>query len=185
VRGADADGRAVVAVPLANEAGTAIVDAGDYDRLEALGLSPSWYLNGADRSRCYVRAAINDGRGNNVAVARIIVDAGPGQIVRYRDGDTTNLRRDNLLVRRGQSKRTDARLVAAAVAGPSADASADASGQPERRVSDATAADLRALVEPVLAALMARCEAALDAGERGTEWRSPLSEFHLKASAGA
>lgn len=61
----------------------------------------------------YVRAASNNAKGHCVGVARLIVGAGRGQVVKYEDGDTTNLRRENLWVGRGAAKRCDAKVIVA------------------------------------------------------------------------
>lgn len=110
VRTLDQTGRGIVRVPLAKNMGTAVLDAADFDRLMALGLSPHWYLNGTTTHR-YVRVGL-DTRGNSVGVARLIVGLGSGRIVRYRDGDPTNLRQANLVIAKGAAKRCDADVAA-------------------------------------------------------------------------
>jgi hypothetical protein len=113
VRARDQDGREIVIVPLARGRGEAIVDGEDFDALAAVGLTSSWYLNGVAGHQ-YVRASLGDTPGNNISLARVITGAGPRQIVRYGDRNRRNLRRRNLVVQRGPSKRTDASLVLAA-----------------------------------------------------------------------
>ena len=48
--------------------------------------------------------------GHLFTPARVLLEAGPGQIVKYRDGDRTNLRRDNLYLASGPAKRCDAMI---------------------------------------------------------------------------
>ncbi len=91
-------------LPMSN-AGHFVVDAIDRN---VVGNGP-FFSNGNGRGRHYPRT---HGVDNLVGIARIIVNAGPGQQVKYRDGDTTNLRRENLLVKSfGKSKRRDSLLV--------------------------------------------------------------------------
>lgn len=109
VRTVNQSGREIVRVPLAKNMGTAVLDAPDFERLMALGLSPHWYLNGTNKHG-YVRAGLNT-RGNGVGVARVILGLGAGRIVKYRDGDSKNLMRSNLVVAKGAAKRTDTMLL--------------------------------------------------------------------------
>ena len=68
----------------------------DLDFLIKLGVSSNWTalkVNG----QCYVSAnASNNPPSNKVLVSRALLDAGPGQIVKYVDGNPLNLRRENL-----------------------------------------------------------------------------------------
>lgn len=109
VRTIDQSGREIIRVPLAKAIGMAVLDAADFDQLMALGLSPHWYLNGTT-THGYVRAGLNT-RGKGVGVARVILGVGSGRIVKYRDGDPTNLIRSNLVVAKGAAKRTDVMLL--------------------------------------------------------------------------
>ncbi len=103
-----AAGPGVVHVPLANANEPAIIDSDAFDKLTAAGVSLCWTLNTAgDRQHRYVRAPASGVTGGLVTVARIVMDAGPGQIVRYRDGDPLNLTRSNLYLTSGSAKRTD------------------------------------------------------------------------------
>jgi hypothetical protein len=100
----------VVLVPLAG-GGHATLDAPDFAELKRIGLSTSFYLNGKD-PHLYVKAGLWRTKGRGVGVARIVAGAGPGQVVKYRDKDRTNLRRRNLVLNSGCSKRDDAAIVA-------------------------------------------------------------------------
>jgi hypothetical protein len=97
-------GRKLVRVPLANNRGLAVVDARDMERISALGLSANWQANkGTPPNAAYVRARYR-GTQNTVSIARFIAGAQAGQCVSYRDGNSFNLRRENLVVGRGKSR---------------------------------------------------------------------------------
>lgn len=99
-RTTDAYGDDIVRVPLANFAGYAVVDAEDFDRMLAAGLSPNWFANlNGENGRLYVKTQVPHDRPRTVA--RFVAGAGDNESVRYRDGDTFNLRRENLIVYRG------------------------------------------------------------------------------------
>jgi hypothetical protein len=98
-------GRAAVRVELTNAPGQqAVVDADDFAALVAQGYSRSWYVNRSGTGQTYVRLSSRKWLGNNETVARLIVGAGKGQVVKYRDGDPLNLRRRNLVLKRGRAK---------------------------------------------------------------------------------
>ena len=97
------DVRDLVQVPLGRSGLEATVDYDDYQELLALGLSPNWCLTGGN--------VVTRKDGNLLTVARIIVDAQPGEIVAYSDGDRTNLRRGNLVLKSGYSINADRRLL--------------------------------------------------------------------------
>lgn len=98
-----ADGCAYV--PVTNSPGYFVrVDLEDLRRLEAQGQAGAWFLNGNGGRSRFVRTR-RAGSRHLVQVARLITQAGPGEIVRYRDGDRLNLTRANLtLVRRTQHR---------------------------------------------------------------------------------
>lgn len=76
----------------------------DLRRLEGRGLGGAWFLNGNGGRSRFVRTR-RAGSRHLVQVARLITEAGPGEIVRYRDGDRLNLTRENLaLVQRAQHR---------------------------------------------------------------------------------
>lgn len=95
-------------VPVTNSPGHFVrVDLEDLRRLEAQGQAGAWFLNGNDHRPRYVRTQNGPGKGRLHQVARLITQAGPGEIVRYRDGDRLNLTRANLsLVRRHRRAET-------------------------------------------------------------------------------
>ena len=99
------DGRDLCLVPLGREGrkGTAKIWKDDLEFLFRLGLSPSWgTVLGA-----YVTAAARLAHGQHVMVARVLMDAGVGQSIRYLDGDRSNLRRENIQVVTGSGIRRD------------------------------------------------------------------------------
>ena len=69
----------------------------DFDFLCRLGLSTSWRQSPLG----YVVTPACKASGQNVSVARCLVDAAEGQVVRYIDGDKKNLRSKNLVVVEG------------------------------------------------------------------------------------
>lgn len=88
-------GARTVHVPLANNERCAVLDEEDFIWLIANGLTGNWTFNNASPGFSYVRAPCAK-TGNIVTVARLIIGAGRGQAVKYRDGDRMNLRRANL-----------------------------------------------------------------------------------------
>jgi len=82
----------------------ATINKDDLEYLLKLGLSPTWnVLRGG-----YVYAVAHRATGGHVSVARVLLDAGPGQHVIYLDGNKLNLRRSNLcLSNQGWSTRRD------------------------------------------------------------------------------
>jgi hypothetical protein len=97
-------GRKLVLVPLANNRGTAVIDAADLERILALGISPHWQANPNKRNgRLYVRTTYRGSR-NKVPVSRFITGAGDRQCVSYRDGNVFNLRRENLVIGKGYAR---------------------------------------------------------------------------------
>jgi len=93
----------VVLVTLGNSPKKAQVHRDDLERVKAAGYTGAWFLNGCN-GYSYVRTGRSDLVGRLESVARIIAEAKPGQIVKYRDGDRLNLRRDNLYLGSGRSK---------------------------------------------------------------------------------
>jgi hypothetical protein len=93
--------------------------AADWQEWCRLRLPTRWTLNAAGNGHAYVRAARTRATGHLFTPARVLLEAGRGQIVRYRDGDTTNLRRDNLYLASGAAKRCDAAIPAAPKRPPS------------------------------------------------------------------
>jgi hypothetical protein len=93
----DGGGLRVALVPLGRtgEKGTAVILDDDLALLESLGLSMRWNRN---RGTGVVVAPASGSSGGSVQVARVLLDLGPGENVRYRNGDPTDLRRGNLEV---------------------------------------------------------------------------------------
>jgi hypothetical protein len=91
----DHNGRSIVMVPLANTDRYATVEAAEYASLREQKLSENWLFNSNGLRRKYVRCR-GRGRKNCISVARVLCGAAAGQMVRYLDGDSTNLRRTNL-----------------------------------------------------------------------------------------
>ncbi|TYR33703.1 hypothetical protein FY036_06505 [Mesorhizobium microcysteis] len=103
----DEDSNPVALVPLGRkgEKGTAIILDEDLALLESLGLSMRW--NRHTRTGIVV-APTSASSGGSVQVARVLLDLGPGQNIRYRNGDPTDLRRDNLEIKpEGNAIRRD------------------------------------------------------------------------------
>jgi len=85
---------AITRVPLSNRKGQyAKLNTEDYERLKALGVTTTWFINANGAGREYVRV---DYRGNLSMVARLILSDPSRQMVTYLDGDRTNLCRSNL-----------------------------------------------------------------------------------------
>lgn len=86
----------------------AIVGASDYAAVIRAGVTGVWWLQDNGQGRQYVRSAITTGRGEytNVQIARIILGSGPRAVVRYFNGDATDLRTMNLREFRGRAKRS-------------------------------------------------------------------------------
>lgn len=99
----DADGAPIFLIPTSNGEPFKI-DAADLSRL----CPGPFYWNKAGNGARYVRCM---GLDNNLSPARIIAGAGARQIVRYRDGDPSNLRKYNLRVTGGRAKWSDAAFV--------------------------------------------------------------------------
>jgi hypothetical protein len=98
----DEDGQDIILVPLAR-GGEATLYQTDFNALLDLGISLSWNRlpNG------YVVAPAAKAPGNSIQVARVIVDAGPGERLKYVNGDLTDLRSKNLclLSAKGATRR--------------------------------------------------------------------------------
>lgn len=112
------DGAPIVSVPLANR-GHAVLDADDFLRLKAAGVTDQWTLNEASRrGPAYVRCGMprKEVSGGLATVARLLMCPARRQCVRYHDGDRTNLRRANLYLSgelAGHAKDREARIMEA------------------------------------------------------------------------
>jgi len=106
LRTVDPSGRPIVRVEMSNLPNVfATVDAADYDRLIAEGVSCRWFINSNGQGTSYVRVSINGVRGNLVLPARLILNAGRGEVVQYATPDRLDLRRSNISIVKGWAKR--------------------------------------------------------------------------------
>jgi hypothetical protein len=101
----DADGQRLVHVALANSQQRATLYAEDYQRLMAAGFSTHWQYTEDGRGGAYVTLSAYTSTGHNrlIPVARLITNAGHGERVRASDGNTLNLRSDNLAFYAGRA----------------------------------------------------------------------------------
>lgn len=81
------------------------IDRDDFERLESRGLSMNWFLSGDGKGNHYVCVKHHRFR-NIVPVAREIMRAGRGEVVRYRSRDRLDLRKTNLTRSEGAAKRS-------------------------------------------------------------------------------
>lgn len=103
----DENGQRCVRVPLANGAGEAATYWETYWELIGSGVSPLWCSNhnrGGQTGDQYVKAKVG---GKPQTIARLILKAGPGEVVQYRDGNRLNLRPDNLYLTVGGFAKVD------------------------------------------------------------------------------
>jgi len=84
-----------VEVPLSEDGRSALVDRTDFEDLLAAGISDKWCISKV-RGKEYVRVRCPYVKGGATTVARLIMRAPAGLVVRYADGDPFNLRRSNL-----------------------------------------------------------------------------------------
>ena len=81
------------------------IDRDDLDHLVSRGLSMNWFLSGNGQGRHYV-CSYHPRLGNIVPVAREIMRAGRGEVIRYCTRDRLDLRRANLTRCGGAAKRS-------------------------------------------------------------------------------
>lgn len=110
----DQRGRTIVLVPLANHLRPARLLLADFEALKTRGVSDQWTMNEARPGHCYVRASAVAPARTLVTIARVLLAAPPGRLIGYRDGDRTNLLRENLYIkgterraRRGRTKQNE------------------------------------------------------------------------------
>lgn len=115
----DEHGQPCFHIPMSNAPGvSAIVDQHSYAALRSAGITGPWFLNGNGTGKSYVRIAVRvKGSATLLLVARLIIGARPGTVVRYANGNPLDLRFLNLAWRSGTSKRTDSDVLADAVLG--------------------------------------------------------------------
>lgn len=82
-----------------------MIDRDDFDRVVCRVLSLNWDLSGDGQGRHYV-CVYHQRFGNIVPVARKIMRAGRGEVVRYRSRDRLDLRKSNLTRSEGAAKRS-------------------------------------------------------------------------------
>jgi len=100
--------RDTVEVPIRSGIGageTVLIDRDDLERLRALGVK-AFYLSEKDGYR-YVRGGGSGSSGGQLTVARIILNAGKGEVVHYRNHNRLDLRRENLIMGEGPALRND------------------------------------------------------------------------------
>jgi hypothetical protein len=85
----------LVLVRLRHNDEQAVIDAADFDALMAKGVSSDWIRSPSSYMKVAVRL---DGEANTTPLARIIIQASEGTVVKYIDGNFLNLRRSNLLL---------------------------------------------------------------------------------------
>ena len=130
IRSRDTQGNPIVRVPMDRE-GTrwATLDAADFDRLVAEDISLTWFFNDSGNGHSYVKAHARGVAGRLLSVPRLILRAGPKEVVRYVTRDRLDLRRRNLTLAKGKAKRTDSTLIAAGPPALRASASLDKAPQ--------------------------------------------------------
>jgi hypothetical protein len=94
----DDGGTPIVSVPLTNTNKNAILCQSDFNELIRLGVDPRWKLA---TGQVFQRGE------NHVSVARLIANAKKGEKVQYRDGDTLNLKLNNLITSHGAGRFTE------------------------------------------------------------------------------
>lgn len=101
----DENFREVALVPLKQGSkGCAVLDKDDIYFLASLGMS-SFNWDRLPNGNVTAHASLSPTK--HVYVARVLVDAGVGEAVIFRDRDNSNLRRSNLVKVQGHGKRRD------------------------------------------------------------------------------
>jgi hypothetical protein len=90
------DGTDLVFVPVRG-AGYARLDAYDYDRLAACGMSFDWFTSTDAHGALHVQAPSQaPARCPVLSVARVVTGAAPSERIKFLDGDRLNFLRSNL-----------------------------------------------------------------------------------------
>lgn len=98
------DGAPVAKIALTNRPGRFVtMDLEDWTEWLAEGRTVRLYATGNGTGREYPAFADPSYRGGNATVARALLGLGKGRVVRFADGDTTNLRRNNLATVAGKT----------------------------------------------------------------------------------
>ena len=85
---------------VADKSREAVLSLDDYRELLLLGVRPNWCLTGGN--------VMSRGKnGVRILVARVLLDAKPGQVVRFQDDNRLDLRRGNLSLAAGYSVNHD------------------------------------------------------------------------------
>ena len=93
----------LVRVEMTNRPGVfAIVDRDDFTTWTDQGHSTRWFFNGTGQHK-YVRTYDPECAGGTVSVVRLMFQPAQGRIVRYRNGNRLDLRRENIIVTGGYS----------------------------------------------------------------------------------
>lgn len=91
----DSCGHPLARVQFAKAQVHAVLYLRDYERVQALTGNASWFLNSSGNGHHYVRVW-HAPAARNVMVARLILGT-ERETIRYQDGDSLNLRRENLI----------------------------------------------------------------------------------------
>lgn len=113
LRFTDERGRECLKVPLdryGRKYATATVQG--YRAVQDAGATGAWCLNDNGSGNSYVRC---NAAGTLLMPARIIAGAKARSVIRYVNGDPLDLRPENIVLRKGASKRADADIVADSV----------------------------------------------------------------------
>lgn len=111
----DTRGQEIAHVPLTNHPTPVRILREDFEALMAAGWSDRWKLNDSGNGYAYVKAPAPGTLGNHAIVARLLMQPGWRQQVKYRDDDRTNLVRSNLYLvadSRGKKGKTPAAKLA-------------------------------------------------------------------------
>src|SRR5690348_15661818 len=94
----DADGQELAHVALSNTDERVVMYADDFRRLMDAGFSSRWNFSSDRCGNAYpvMWASTVEGVRRGVAVARLIANAQRGERIHMRDGNSLNLRRENL-----------------------------------------------------------------------------------------
>src|SRR5258707_13754112 len=92
-RSKDDDGVPIISIPIANSNKPAILYQEDFDLLLSLNIDPRWTFN----------ANLVLERGQ-LPIARILFDAKAAEKERYKEGNSLNQKRDNLLKAKGGAR---------------------------------------------------------------------------------
>lgn len=88
------EGNRIIKVPLGRNTGKyAEIDATEWGYLRELGLSPNWSIGANNNVKAHCGLSPN----NYVLVARVLLDCGEQEIVKYKDLNPLNLRNSNIM----------------------------------------------------------------------------------------